>query len=68
MKIFIAFLAVSVIAAVLLLYGFLIYTAVVALDHTDPVVNVLGAILSAILINGINNAVNNTKSRSVGGR
>jgi uncharacterized membrane protein YfcA len=68
MKLFIAILAASVIGAVLALYGFLIYTAVIAMNHTDPTVNVLGAILTAILINGINNAVNNTKSRTNSGR
>lgn len=68
MKLFIAILAATVVVAILFVYGFLFYTAVIALDHTDPTINVLGAILTAILINGLNNAVNNTKSRSNSGR
>jgi hypothetical protein len=46
---------------VIALYIFLIYTAVLALQHTDATVNVLGGILIAILINGIGNASNITK-------
>jgi hypothetical protein len=46
---------------VIALYIFLGYTAVLALQHTDATVNVLGGILIAILINGIGNASNITK-------
>ena len=48
-------LAAIIIIGVIALYGFLIYTAVLALKHTDATVNVLGGILIAILINGIGN-------------
>ena len=53
---------------VVALYIFLGYTAVLALQHTDATVNVLGGILIAILINGIGNASNFTKGGSVGRR
>lgn len=63
----IGLMAVMFVIGVIALYIFLVYTAVLALQHTDATVNVLGGILIAILINGIGNASNFTKS-STGGR
>lgn len=55
-------LAAVVIIGVVALYLFLTYAAVEAITHTDATVNVLGAILIAILINGIGNGINSAKS------
>jgi hypothetical protein len=54
--------AALVVISVIALYIFLSFTAVIAMQHTDATVNVLGGILIAILINGIGNASNITKS------
>lgn len=61
-------IALIFVIGVVALYIFLIYTAVIALQHTDATVNVLGGILIAILINGIGNASNFTKSAQGGRR
>lgn len=61
-------LAALFVIGIFALYIFLGYTAVLALQHTDATVNVLGGILIAILINGIGNASNFTKGGSGGRR
>jgi len=56
-------LAGLIILSVVGIYVFLLYTAVLAIQHTDATVNVLGGILIAILINGIgSNVRHNSKS------